>query len=75
MLMPDQQPQNSNTQWSAAPVIQWLLTEGRLLNVSDALIDQLGKVMLEAGAPLWRLRFSMRTLHPLIAAVTHIWER
>lgn len=41
----------------------------------DELVRQLGNVMLASGAPLWRLRLSMRTLHPLITAVTSVWER
>ena len=31
--------------------------------------------MLASGAPLWRLRLSMRTLHPLLAAISSVWER
>lgn len=61
--------------WEAGPIIQWLLDEGRFLTDLDDLVRQLGRRMLAADAPLWRLRLSMRTLHPLTAAVTSVWER
>ena len=61
--------------WEAGPIIDWLLDEGRFLAGIDDLIAQLGDRMLAAGAPLWRLRLSMRTLHPLITGVTAMWER
>ena len=41
----------------------------------DALIGRLGQRLLADGAPLWRLRLSMRTLHPLTAAISSVWER
>ena len=35
----------------------------------------LGARMEAAGAPVWRLRVGIRTLHPLITAATSLWER
>ncbi len=61
--------------WRSEPIIQWLLDEGRLMDDVDETVEQLGERMLSAGAPLWRLRLSMRTLHPLIAAFSSVWER
>ena len=61
--------------WRSGPIIQWLLDEGRLTDDVDEAVEQLGQRMLSAGAPLWRLRLSMRTLHPLIAAFSSVWER
>ena len=61
--------------WEAEPIIDWLLAEGRLLADVDEVVRQLGQRMLAARAPLWRLRLSMRTLHPLTAAITSVWER
>lgn len=63
------------TRWETEPIIDWLLAEGRFLNGVDDVIEQLGQRMAAAGAPLWRLRLSMRTLHPLLAAVSAVWER
>jgi len=56
-------------------VIRWLVDEGRFAPDVDTLIAQLGRNLCDAGAPLWRLRLSMRTLHPLITAVSTVWER
>lgn len=41
----------------------------------DALVHRLGQELLAAGAPLWRFRLSMRTLHPLVTAISAVWER
>ena len=67
--------QSRPSNWQADPIIEWLLKEGRLSGSIDDTIDQLGRKLLASGAPLWRLRFSMRTLHPLIAALSSVWER
>ena len=61
--------------WDPGPVVDWLLTDGRLSSDMDALIGRLGQELLAAGAPIWRLRLSMRTLHPLTAAISSVWER
>jgi adenylate cyclase len=64
-----------NTEWDHQPIIDWLISEGRFSNDITAIARDLGQQLHEAGAPVWRFRLSMRTLHPLIAAVTGIWER
>lgn len=61
--------------WEAAPIIDWLLDEGRLLTDVSEVVHQLGQRLLASGAPLWRLRLSMRTLHPLMTATSSLWER
>lgn len=66
-------PQSSD--WQSGPIIKWLLAEGRLLANVDDTVNQLGHKLQACGAPLWRLRLSMRTLHPLIAAFSSVWER
>ena len=72
--MPD--PQNNLIpSWDVDSVIDWLLNEGRLLPTIEDVTHQLGQKLLAAGAPLWRFRLSMRTLHPLVAASTAVWER
>ena len=61
--------------WALEPVVEWLFAEGRLLGSLDELTGQLGTLLHDAGAPIVRLRLSMRTLHPLTAAVSAVWER
>jgi adenylate cyclase len=73
--MPDTQDRSASPGWEAGPVIDWLLAEGRMLPDMDDLVQRLGQALLAAGAPLWRLRLSMRTLHPLVTAVSAVWER
>ncbi len=63
------------TEWAPAPIIDWLLGEGRFLVDLDELTRRLGDSMLAHGVPLFRLRLSMRTLHPLVATVSSVWER
>jgi adenylate cyclase len=61
--------------WSVAPVVDWLLREGRLQTDASALVEQLAAQLLRAGAPVWRLRLGFFTIHPQLAAWTHIWTR
>ncbi len=61
--------------WDTDQIVEWILGEGRFSADQDSLIRQLGCRMLTSGAPLWRLRLAMRTLHPLVAAVASTWER
>ncbi|APX10262.1 adenylate/guanylate cyclase domain-containing protein [Tateyamaria omphalii] len=57
----------------AGPFIDWILTKGRHEGL-QTLTDALGPRLRAAGIPLMRLRMGMRTTHPLIAAVSHIWD-
>lgn len=61
--------------WPVAPVIDWLLREGRLLTETQALLERLAEQLLQAGAPLWRLRLGFFTIHPQLAAWAHVWTR
>ena len=61
--------------WSIAPVIEWLLREGRLNGDPPALINALAARLLAEGAPLCRLRFAFFTLHPQLAAWAYVWMR
>ncbi|HUT47864.1 MAG TPA: adenylate/guanylate cyclase domain-containing protein [Alphaproteobacteria bacterium] len=61
--------------WPVWPTIDWVLSKGRMIPGLDDLVDGLALSMVQNGAPLSRLRLSMRTLHPLIAARTAIWTK
>lgn len=61
--------------WDASNAIEWLLKEGRFLPSLAEMNQALGDRLLTSGAPLQRLRLSMRTLHPLMAAYSAIWTR
>ncbi len=72
--MPDT-PAGPATPWQPAAIIDWLITDGRFADDLDALVYRLGARLLAGGAPVWRVRLSLRTIHPLITSVTSIWER
>ncbi|MEX0367302.1 MAG: adenylate/guanylate cyclase domain-containing protein [Ruegeria sp.] len=57
----------------ATPFIDWILNTARLQGL-QTLTDELGPRLRAAGIPLMRLRIGMRTTHPLIAAVSYIWD-
>lgn len=61
--------------WSVAPVIDWVLREGRLNPDPVAFVDALASQLLRAGAPLWRMRLGFFTVHPQLAAWAYIWTR
>jgi len=61
--------------WPLAPVVDWLLRHGCLLNDSRDLNTGLGEQLVKAGAPLSRIRLAFWTLHPLMAAFAHQWYR
>ena len=69
------QDQGAETSWPLEPVVDWLLDEGRFLTSIDALAAGLGGKLIAAGAPIARMRLSVRILHPLIAAMSAIWQR
>lgn len=74
--MTDKKPaRGAAPEWDFAAVTDWLLEEGRFLPDIDQLVAVLGDRLVAAGADFWRLRISMRTLHPLVAGLTAIWER
>lgn len=55
------------------PHIDWILKTGRMLKL-QGLVDGLGAHLLEDDVPLMRLRLTMRTTHPLTAAISVFWE-
>ncbi|WP_171052721.1 adenylate/guanylate cyclase domain-containing protein [Ruegeria sediminis] len=61
--------------WKLDKVIDWVLSEGRMLPDLDHVVGGLGKAMLEAEAPIWRIRLAIRTVHPLVTALSSAWER
>lgn len=74
-MMPDGNFNLNHKTWVSRPIIEWLLGTGRFSDDLNELVRKLGEKMLESGAPIWRVRLSMRTLHPLVAAVSSVWER
>ncbi len=57
----------------ANPLLAWLIREAPALDTPATLTRSLAECMLEAGIPLWRLHVIIRTLHPLLMAVSFRW--
>ncbi|MCA8932360.1 MAG: adenylate/guanylate cyclase domain-containing protein, partial [Rhodospirillaceae bacterium] len=63
------------TNWSADPVLAWLIGDGRMITNPVSFGTEFGRELLAAGAPVWRVRLGQRILDPLIGAEGVIWRR
>ena len=57
----------SEAGWALAPIIAWIVEEGRLIAEPPRFFAQLCG-SLEAGAPIWRFGLDVATIHPRLAA-------
>ena len=67
--------ENQLSGWPIAEVVSWLLTEGRQIEPTTALIQELCERLVAAGAPLIRARVSLLTLHPQVRDFSFTWHR
>jgi adenylate cyclase len=61
--------------WALAPVLSWLFREGRFLADPNELTGALALRLVGAGAPLVRLRLSLRADGPRLAGWAAVWTR
>ncbi|MEX0282078.1 MAG: adenylate/guanylate cyclase domain-containing protein [Arenibacterium sp.] len=61
--------------WSPDRVTDWILSTGRFLPSLRDLVEEVGARLALSGAPVWRVRIALRTLHPLVTALSTAWER
>ena len=61
--------------WKPEPIVEWLITEGRLLRAPADLTLALCERLTAAGAPLWRVRFAPQLANPLLRAWGVVWRR
>lgn len=61
--------------WREEQVIDWLFTSGRLVQEPRDFAKAFGERMIEAGAPVSRVRFGCRIIHPLLAAWSVAWSK
>lgn len=66
---------NSLEGWPLDGVVIWLLTQGRLIEDSARFVGAVCERLVEAGAPLSRIRIGMHTLNPQVKALSYLWER
>ncbi len=57
----------------ANPLMGWLLHEAPAIATPAALTQSFANLLVTAGIPLWRLNLVIRTLHPLLMAVSYRW--
>lgn len=56
-------------------IIDWVLQQGLYGTHFEPLLVEMCERLVNAGVPLWRVNFSMRTLHPEIGAFAYRWKR
>jgi len=59
--------------WALGPIVRWLVAEGRRYTQPTRLADALCRRLVDAGAPMCRMRFSFHIIHPQIAACAFTW--
>ena len=57
------------------PILDWLIGEARQLPDGATVLKELGRRLVDAGVPLRRASFHMRTLHPQLFGVGLYWQR
>ncbi|MBK8174665.1 MAG: adenylate/guanylate cyclase domain-containing protein [Rhodospirillales bacterium] len=60
---------------SLNPLIAWLWETGWNIGSLPDLTRGLGHAMNAAGVPTFRLRLTLRTMHPQLAGLSHTWRR
>lgn len=56
-------------------IVDWVLKQGLYGTHFEPLLVEMCEKLVAAGMPLWRVNFSMRTLHPEIGAFAYRWKR
>ena len=57
------------------PVLDWIVTEGRLEPNLGRFVDQLMKRAVAAGLPIWRFYIGLQLVHPQMVATGVLWRR
>jgi adenylate cyclase len=57
------------------PLIAWLISEGFATGDLEAAVAGLGRAINAAGPPVYRMRVSLRTLHPQFIGIALTWRR
>jgi adenylate cyclase len=58
-----------------SPVLDWLMSEGRLVPTIGRFVDQSMTRAVEAGLPIWRFYIGLQLMHPQMAATGVLWKR
>lgn len=68
-------PDAASSLSSCNPLVQWVWERGWMIANLPDLVRGLGHSINEANIPLMRLRLTLRTLHPQLAGLSHVWLR
>ncbi|OMH33739.1 adenylate/guanylate cyclase domain-containing protein [Motiliproteus sp. MSK22-1] len=76
MSIPSQtETKASLVRWDPRKITEWLMKAGRGITSADQLTAELGRLLVEAGAPVYRIRIGLRTIHPLVVGSAYTWWR
>ena len=62
-------------EWWDNAYAKWLLTQGWQCTRVVDIVKRLAEILLETEIPLFRLRITVRILHPMVTAVDYTWEK
>jgi adenylate cyclase len=70
-------PPRSAEHWPKhpGPILDWLMGEARQLPGGAAVLSELSRRLVDAGIPLRRASFHIRTLHPQLFGMGFYWQR
>lgn len=68
------EPKADESQSDKNPFVDWLVNTAWKTPKAEELVKQLVHCLLDAGMPVSRLRFIIRTLHPQLFAMTYSWK-
>ena len=60
--------------WKMDTVVAWLFRDARTISDGNKFIEQLGRQLIESGAPVWRLRLGCRIIHPQFGGLSFTWS-
>lgn len=61
------------TEWSPKPVIDWLFSDGCLMNDDTKFVYELAHQLIACGAHVDQFRLTMRALNPEIIGISNFW--
>jgi len=61
--------------WSLGKTVDWIFNEGQQVIEPIDFTNELCRILLDSGVPVFQLRIAFRILHPLVAACTFTWSQ
>jgi len=71
--VPDALPAAANARLQ--PVLDWIISEGRLEPDLGRFVDQVMRRAVDAGLPIWRFYIGLQLVHPQMIATGVLWRR